>query len=112
VEITTTLTTSRVNDVWSITTFIDFLPQVDYGQFTKISVVDLAPHRVTSDLRPRDLMVARLSWRLLDFLVYVVARGVLSMLVTVATPAILVMLVVVISLRVGSSSWCATSVTP
>jgi hypothetical protein len=78
VEIATALTTSRANDVSSVMTFVDFLPQDDCGQFMKISAVALAPRRVTSGLRPGHLVVARLSWRLLDFLVCMATRGVLD----------------------------------
>jgi hypothetical protein len=94
-EITAALMTSQVNDVSSITTFVDFLPVVDYGQFMKISAVALAPRRVTSSLRPGNLVVAQLSWRLLDFLVCMAARRVLGVLVIVATTVVLVVLAVV-----------------
>jgi hypothetical protein len=71
--------------------------------------VALASRRVTSGLMPGGLVVARLSWRLLDFLVCMATRRVLGMLVIVAAPVVLVAVAVVISSRVGSSSWCATS---
>jgi hypothetical protein len=109
VEITTTLVASQVDGVSSVTAFVDFLPQLDCGQFTKISVVALAPRRVTSSPRPHNLVVARLSWRLLDFLVCMATREVLGVLVTVATLVVLVVLAVVIPLRVGSSYWGATN---
>jgi hypothetical protein len=51
-------------------------------------------------------VVAQLTWRLLDFLVYVAAFGVLGVLVIVGTS---VELTVVVPLRVESSSWGATS---
>jgi hypothetical protein len=41
-------------------------------------MVAVASHRVTAVLGPCDLVVARLSWRLLDFLVSVAACGLLG----------------------------------
>jgi hypothetical protein len=71
----------------------------------KISAVALPPTpRVTSGLKPGNLVVAQLSWRQLDFLVCVAARRVLGVLVTMAALVVLVPLAAVISSRVGSSS--------
>jgi hypothetical protein len=64
----------------------------------------MASRRVTAGLRPCDLLVARLSRRLLDFLVNMAACGLLGVLVSVATLIILVVVAVVVPSRVGSSS--------
>jgi hypothetical protein len=67
-------------------------------------MVAMASHRVTAGLRPCDLVVSRLKWRLLDILVSVAACGLLGMLVSMATLIVLVVMAVVVPLRVGSSS--------
>jgi hypothetical protein len=67
-------------------------------------MVVVASHRVTASLGPCDLMVARLSRRLLDFLVSVAVCRLLGMLVSMATPIVLVVVAVVVPSRVGSSS--------
>jgi hypothetical protein len=49
-------------------------------------MVVVASRRVTVGLRPRDLVVPRLTWRPLDFLVCVATCGLLGVLVSVASP--------------------------
>jgi hypothetical protein len=98
------LTKSRVDDVLSVIAFVDFLTWVDCRQIAKISTVAVASRIVITDVRPCDMVVARLTWRLLDFLVCVATCGLLGMLVSVATPIVLVVVAVVIPSRVGSSS--------
>jgi hypothetical protein len=71
--------------------------------------VAVASHRVTTGLRPCNLVVAGLSSRLLDFLVSVAACGLLGVLVSVATLIFLVVVAVVVPSRVGSSTWGATN---
>jgi hypothetical protein len=66
--------------------------------------VVVASRKVTTGLRPCDLTVARLSWRLLDFLVGVATCRLLDTLVSVATLIILVVVAANIPSRVGSSS--------
>jgi hypothetical protein len=66
-------------------------------------MVAVTSRRVTAGLRPCDLVVARLSWRLLDFLVSVAACGLLGVLVSVATPIVLVVVAVVVPSSVGST---------
>jgi hypothetical protein len=75
----------------------------------KVSTVAVASRRVTVGLRPCDLVVARLPWRLLDFLVSVAACGLLGVLVSMGTPTILVVVAVVVPSRVGSSHWGMTN---
>jgi hypothetical protein len=65
--------------------------------------------RETSSVGPCNLVVAQLTWRLLDFLVFMAACGLLGVLVTVATSIVLIVLAIVVLLRVGSSSSGATS---
>jgi hypothetical protein len=67
-------------------------------------MVAVASRRVTAGLGPCDLMVARLSWRLLDFLVSVAACKLLGVLVSVATPIVLIVVAVVVPSRDGCSS--------
>jgi hypothetical protein len=72
-------------------------------------MVVVASRRVTADLRPCNLVVAQLTWRLLDFLVCVAACGLLGVLVFMAAQMVLVVLAVVVPSTVGSSSRVATS---
>jgi hypothetical protein len=72
-------------------------------------MVAVASCRVNTGLRPCDLVVARLSWRLVEFLVSVATRGLLGMLVSLSTLIVLVVVAVVVPSRVGSSSWGTTN---
>jgi hypothetical protein len=67
-------------------------------------MVVVASHRVTAGLEHCDLMVVRLSRRLLDFLVSVAVCRLLGVLVFMATPIVSVVVAVVVPSRVGSSS--------
>jgi hypothetical protein len=69
----------------------------------------VASCRVTAGLRPCNLVAARLTWRLLDFLVSVAMCGLLGVLVSVATPIVFVVVAIVIPSRVGSSYLGATN---
>jgi hypothetical protein len=66
-------------------------------------MVAVASRRVSAGLKPCDLVISRLSWRLLDFLVSIVACGLLGMLVSMATPIVLVVVAVAVP------SWDATN---
>jgi hypothetical protein len=92
------LLASCIDDVPSITTIINLMPQVGCGQVVEVPMVVLATRRVPPSLRSRDLMVASRLWRLLYFLLDIAACGLLSILV------VLVALMVVVPLRVGSTS--------
>jgi hypothetical protein len=72
-------------------------------------MVAVASRRVTVGLGPCDLVVARLSRRLSDYLVSVAACRLLGVLVSVATTIVLVVVAVVVPSRVGSSSWGTTN---
>jgi hypothetical protein len=72
-------------------------------------MVTVASRRVATSLEPYDLMVVRLSWRLLDFLVRVAACRLLAVLVFVATLIVSVVVAVIVPSRVGSSSWGTTN---
>jgi hypothetical protein len=72
-------------------------------------MVAVAFRSVTASLGPCDLMIAQLSWRLLDFLVSTAACRLLGVLVSVTTPIVLVVVAVVVPSRVGSSSWGTTN---
>jgi hypothetical protein len=67
--------------------------------------VVVTSYKVTADLGPCDMVVARLLWRLLDFLVSVTTCGLLGVLVYVVNPIFLVVVAVVVPSRAGSSSW-------
>jgi hypothetical protein len=71
--------------------------------------VAVASRGVTVGLGPCNLMVARLSWRLLDFLISVAACGLLGVLLSVAILIVLVAVAAAIPSRVGSSSWGTTN---